>query len=246
MNNYCEETFTVDSREIDGQNRCRPSAILGYLQETAVLHACRLGMSREETVEAYNAFWMLARIWIRMDRPLYWNEQVTVRTCHRGGKGVTVYRDFDLFADGKPVGEAVSIWVLADVDNRRLLRLSKVEGFNDSTGGTFSKERTLSHIHMPREMQVEEERKMHYSDTDVNGHVNNTRYADFVCDAAHMEKLGPERFLSELQLDYTGECLPGETVTVLTGSEGGQSFVQGVDREGKPRFDAVLTFADLT
>lgn len=245
MSCFYEETFTVDSRDIDGQYRCRPSAILGYLQEAATAHACELHVSREETLEKYNCFWMLARIWCRLDRPLTWKEPVTVRTCHRGGKGASVYRDFDLFVDGVPVGEAVSTWVLADRNTRKLFRMSQLVEFTNTTGGEYSKTITLSRIHMPEEMEEEERRRMHYSDTDVNGHVNNTRYADFVCDAAHLEKLGNDRYLSEFQLDYTGECLPGEEITLLTGAWEGKEYVKGVDREGKPRFDAALTFADF-
>ncbi len=245
MSCFYEGTYTVDSRDIDGQNRCRPSALLGYLQEAATAHACELHASREETLEKYNCFWMLARIWCRLDRPLTWNERVTVRTCHRGGKGASVYRDFDLFVDGVPVGEAVSTWVLADLETRKLLRMSKVVEFADTTGGEYSKTMTLSRIHMPEGMEEEERRRMHYSDTDVNGHVNNTRYADFVCDAIHLERLGHDRFLSEFQLDYTGECLPGEEITLLTGTQEGKAYVKGVDREEKPRFDAALTFADF-
>jgi acyl-ACP thioesterase len=219
--------------------------LLGYLQEAATTHACALHASRDETLEKYNCFWMLVRIWCRLDRPLTWKEPVTVRTSHRGGKGASVYRDFDLFVDGDPVGEAVSTWVLADLDTRRLLRMSNVKEFVGTTGGTYSKTKTLSHIHMPEGMAVEEVRRMHYSDTDVNGHVNNTRYADFVSDAAHLERLGRDRFLSELQLDYTGECLPGEDITLFTGEADGKFYVKGVDQEDKPRFDAVLTFSDF-
>lgn len=245
MNCFYEETYTVDSRDIDGQYRCRPSAILGYLQETATAHACQLHASRDETLEKYHCFWMLARIWCRLERPLTWKERVTVRTSHRGGKGASIYRDFDLFVDGKLVGEAVSTWVLADLDTRKLFHMSRLVEFADTTGGAYSKSMTLRRIHMPEGMEEEERRRMHYSDTDVNGHVNNTRYADFVCDAAHLEKLGHDRFLSEFQLDYTGECLPGEEITILTGTEEGKEYVKGVDQEGKPRFDAVLTFADF-
>ena len=245
MSCFYEETFTVDSRDIDGQYRCRPSAILGYLQEAATAHACELHVSREETLEKYNCFWMLARIWCRLERPLTWKERVTVRTSHRGGKGASIYRDFDLFVDGELVGEAVSTWVLADLDTRKLFHMSRLVEFADTTGGAYSKSMTLRRIHMPEGMEEEERRRMHYSDTDVNGHVNNTRYADFVCDAAHLEKLGHDRFLSEFQLDYTGECLPGEEITILTGTEEGKGYIKGVDQEGKPRFDAVLTFADF-
>ena len=111
MGQFFEYERTVDSRDVDGWGRCRPSAVLGYLQEAATLAAEDGGFGREKTLE-YHAFWMLARIWFRLDRPLRWEEKVTVRTWHRGSKTALMYRDFDLLAGGVPVGEAVSAWVL--------------------------------------------------------------------------------------------------------------------------------------
>ena len=58
---------------------------------------------------------------------------------------------------------------------------------------------------------------MGYSDTDINGHVNNTRYADFVCDALRLEGLPRSRFLSELQIGYTAESRAGDVLTLEVG-----------------------------
>ena len=108
----CE--YTVDSRDIDPWYHCRPSGLMGMLQEAATQAACALHVSRDEMLERYNSFWMLARLWYRLDVPLSWGDTVHIRTWHRGGRGASTYRDFDLFVNGQPVGEAVSTWVLAD------------------------------------------------------------------------------------------------------------------------------------
>ena len=242
---YFTYEYTIDSRDTDPFNQCRPSALLGLVQEAATEAAVALHVSREETLERYNCFWMLARMWYRLERPLHWNETVTVKTWHRGGKGASTYRDYDLYVDGVYVGEAVSTWVLADLETHKLLRLSKVPEFTGTDGGELCKERTLGKIHLPAEMALAEERRMHYSDADVNRHVNNSKYADFICDALHMEKLGEGKFLSELQVGFLAECLPGETIEVYTGTENGMWYAHGSDRDGKSRFDAALTLAPL-
>ena len=104
----------IDSRDVDGSGVCRPSALLGHLQEAATLAAEHGGFGRARLLEECRGFWMLARMWYQLKRPLLWEEQVTVHTWHRGGKGAMMYRDFDLFAGDEHVGEAVSGWVLAD------------------------------------------------------------------------------------------------------------------------------------
>ena len=105
MSVFYERSFRVDSRDVDPFNQCRPSALLGYLQEAATEAACALHVSREEMIDKYHVFWMLARMWYRLDRPLFWDDTVTIRTWHRGDKGASMYRDFDLFRDGERYGK---------------------------------------------------------------------------------------------------------------------------------------------
>lgn len=242
---YFEGDYPIDSRDVDPWNHCKPSGLMGILQEAAVAAACELHASRPEMMEKYNLFWMLARMWYRLDRPLKWNETLSIRTWHRGGSGASSYRDFDLFVDGKPVGEAVSVWVLADADTHRLARMSKIEEFQGTDGGELCKDKSLSRFKLPQEMAAAEHRAMHYSDTDINGHVNNVRYADFICDAIRMDQLGQDFYVSALQVDYLAECMAGETITLFTGEQDGLRYVRGADAAGKSRFEGAVTLTPL-
>lgn len=242
---FYEKTYTIDTRDIDPFNTCRPSALLGILQEAATAAAVELHVSREDIIPRYNAFWMLARIWFTLDRPLHWDERVTVKTWHRGGKGASMYRDFDLSVGGVQVGEAVSTWVVADLAAHKLLRLSNMEEFAGTGGGELCKAKMLNKLRMPEDMALVERRRLHYSDADINGHVNNARYADFACDALGMEALGRERFVSSLQLGYLAECLPGEELDLLTIDQDGTHYVRGIGDAAEPRFDAALTLKKL-
>lgn len=240
-----EREYRVDSRETDPWYNCRPSGVLGFLQEAATAAACALHASRDEMLDKYNAFWMLARVWYRLDEPLKWGERLRIRTWHRGGRGASSYRDFDLFVNDAPVGEAVSLWVLANAQTHKLVRMAGIEEFQGTDGGALCKTRLLNKVRMPPDMTCAGTRSFRYSDLDVNGHVNNVRYADIVCDALHLERMGVERFVSSLQVGYQAECRVGETVDLTTGSDGGAQYVHGADGAGKTRFDAMLTLSDL-
>ncbi|NCB62283.1 MAG: acyl-ACP thioesterase [Clostridia bacterium] len=242
---FYEETYLVGPRDADPQGLCRPSSLLEYLQDAATKGAIALGVSRETMLAHYNAFWMLARMWVRLDKPLFAAEPLTVKTWHRGDKGVSMYRDFDLFRNGEQIGEAVSVWVLADADTHALFRLSKAAEFAGTSGGELCKTKVLNKLRVPGPLTETEERTLHYSDCDINGHVNNVRYADFACDALHMETLGKGRFLSELQVSYLAECRAGETIRLSTLERDGRFYVEGIGMEGKPRFDASLTLDNL-
>lgn len=237
---HFEETYRVGSRDIDSNYHCRPSSLLGMLQETATAAACQLHVSRDEMLEKYNGFWMLARIFYRLDKPLRWGDTVTICTHHRVAGGAALYRDFDLFVDGKQAGEAVSVWVVTDANSRKLMRLRELIEFNDTSGGAMSKTMLLPKLSLPQDMELSGQRTFYYSDTDANQHVNNTRYADCICDAVHLERLEAGQFVSSLHVGFAAECLPGETVELFTAQRDGLWYVRGADGVGRSRFDGSL------
>ena len=241
-----EVTFRVGSLDVDMFNQCRPSALLGYLQEAATQAAIQLGASGPEIFERYHCLWMVSRNWVELYAPLRWNDAFTIQTWHRGGTGVATYRDFDIFRDGKLIGQGVAQWVMVDADTHKLFRLRDVTEFQGTDGGELCKSRTLSGLHLPAHMEHVESRALHYSDTDVNGHVNNVRYVDFICDALHMENLGPERYVSSLQVGYLAECRAGETIELCAGQEDGIWYVHGADPAGKSRFDGAVELSHIT
>lgn len=232
----------IDSRDVDGRGQCKASAILGHLQEAATQAAEHSEFNRERLLQQYNGFWMMTRVWYRLDRPLKWEEELTIHTWHRGGKGAVSYRDYDLLVDGKRVGEGVAAWVLADLDSRKLIRLSTVSEMAESHGGELCKNITLSKLRQPEQMQVVEHRPMRYSDTDINGHVNNTRYADFACDALRLDQMEADRFLASMQIGYLAECRPGEVLEIQSGALESGQYVCGLDENGKARFEAAMLF----
>lgn len=235
----------IGSRDVDGNGVCRPSALLGHLQDAATLAAQHGGFGRDELIKECDGFWMLARMWYQLKQPLRWDEHITVHTWHRGAKAALMYRDYDIYAGEEHVGEGVSGWVLVDMKTRKLLRLRHLNALANTDGGALCKTKTLGKVNMPKEMTLNERRKMRYSDTDINGHVNNTRYADFACDAFELEKLPRNQFLSSMQLRYTAECLAGEEIALLTGQEEGACYVLGKDDGGADRFEIRMTIDNM-
>ncbi len=243
MSLYFDHDFRLTGMDVDGAGQCKPSALLDHFQVAAALAAEDGGFSRERLLEAYGGFWMLTRSWVRLDRPLNYEDRLTVRTWHRGGRAAVMYRDYDVYAGGKLVGESVSAWVLADFRTRKILRLSSVPELQETGGGELCKTRALSRLRVPEALRETERRPMRYSDTDCNGHVNTTRYADFACDALDMVAMERDHFVSEMQIGFLGECRPGEVLSIRTGEQDGTHYVRGLDEGGKARFEAAVVFA---
>lgn len=245
MSIYYEMDFRVDSRDVDLFNQCRPSAVLGYLQEAATQAALELGVAGPQILKKYNCLWMVTRSWVELDAPLRWNDLIHVKTWHRGAFGASSYRDFDLFREGKPIGQGASVWVMVDAGARKLFRMRDLVEFQGTDGGELCKSIRLRRPAMPEAFHSRTRRELGYSDTDINGHVNNARYADFACDSLHLERLCREKFVRSFQIGYISECQAGEVLEVDTAVQGDQLFARGQGEDGDERFDFTLALAKL-
>ena len=56
-------------------------------------------------------------------------------------------------------------------------------------------------------------RTVRYSDIDINGHLNNVKYLDFIMDSFSLEE---HRSLNvkSIEISYSNESLPGDTITI--------------------------------
>lgn len=240
MSVYYQDTIRLSGMDVDGRGICKASALLNHLQVAATQAAEEGGFGREVLMGRYGAFWMLARSWFHLKRPLLWQDEITIQTWHRGSRGAMMYRDYDIYVGDELVGESVSGWVLASLETRKLFRLPSVAELSNTDGGSLCKSKTLHKLHIPQIMHEVERRPMRYSDTDINGHVNNTRYADFACDALDMDRLKDGYFLSEMQIGYLAECRPGDVLSIESGEQDSAYYVCGLDKEGKSRFEVEL------
>lgn len=245
MSTVYEMDLRVDSRDVDLFNQCRPSAVLGYLQEAATQAAVALGVSGPQIREKYNCLWMVTRNWVELDAPLRWNDLIHVKTWHRGASGASSYRDFDLFRDGKPIGQGTSVWVMVDEGARKLFRMKDLAEFQGTDGGELNKSVKLRRPAIPEAFDGRVRRDLRYSDTDINGHVNNAHYADFACDSLHLERLGRGKFVRSFQIGYVSECQAGETIFVDTAVRGDELFARGEGESGDERFDFTMKLENL-
>ncbi len=248
MHEIHEMKYTIRSTDVDIFGNLRPSALLAVFQDLATEHSKNQGMDQDILTERYNAAWLLVRMWYRLERPLRMGEEITFRTWHRGAGGLIVYRDFEMASGGQSVGEAVSAWVVADRENRKMMRPSLVDCIASAPVPETVKDRQLKLIKSPKEKQFVHLREIRYSDLDLNGHMNNTRYADVIMDALTVSEM-QGRYVSELQLNYSLECGPGECISISRCLTDGNCYVDGCSDDGARRFEAIVqlsSFSDLT
>ena len=245
MEAILKREYPLTAADIDNHRLCRLSALLNYMQNMATEHALILELGGDAMQEEHGAFWMMVRLHLELRRPIFFDDAtLRIHTWHRGvTKGASVYRDFDLFIGEDHVGEAVISWVLADIQGRKIIKPGSIPALLDTQKPEQVKDIIPARIKMPEKLTQAMSRKVYYSDTDINGHMNNTKYADVACDAIQFHKCRGQ-FISEVQINYLCECFPGEELLILKGEEAGLHYVRGTDGDGKNRFEVRIRLSE--
>lgn len=239
---YNTDTYYITSADTDAAYEYKASGIFILLQKVVSEHARNLIVNRDEIMAKYNCNWMALRSYLKLYRPMFWAETVTARSIIRKPTGKRLYWDIELYVGDDLVGEATTIWVMVNLTTKKTINIEGLPEF-PTADPPGAKNIILSRIEFPETMELHDQRKLYYSDTDVNGHLNNTRYVDLACDAAELHLRPKGVFLQELTISYINECFAGETLTFYRGKQDGYLYIHGVGPDGSDRFDCKISMS---
>ena len=229
------EKITLRSAACDMQGVWRPSAILAALQDAAGAHADVLGCGRGLLVQE-NVVWVLYRLELQMQRYPAAGETIEIETFPLPNRRWFFPRSFILRDEsGAQIGCAATLWVLMDLNTRRMSMPGPVvERLPDNSDLAAPLDAPGAPARLDGEVSAFTRLPV-YTDLDVNGHVNNTRYADWLCDALGIDFMR-ENCLRDLRINFAAEILPGQEMT-LTLARSGENFHLSGAHEGKVHFE---------
>ncbi len=115
---------------------------------------------------------------------------------------------------GQRLLSASSAWVIIDASSRRMVSPKSVNFDIPAVTDPVGLDDPLDSLTLSP--GGEERLRLHagYSSLDLVGHVNNSRYVEWICDAFPADMFRHHR-LDWLQINYQHEILPGEEVAIL-------------------------------
>lgn len=235
-----KETLLLRACHCDVQGRWKPSAVLLTMQEVGEDHAAALGFSRDFLV-GHGMCWVLSRQKVMMRDYPRCGDEVRVITWPGPLQGLYFTRYFRFERpDGSLLGGAATAWVLFDLHERRLLRPAALPGRVPVHEGRQPLLELPGKLHMDG-LTPCARRTVGYSDLDVNGHMNNASYADWVCDIADFARLS-RRGLASWQINYINEGRQGQPIRLLTAQTDAGMLVQGLHDDDKTMFEAQIVY----
>ena len=230
--------------QVDSAMRLKPAAFMDLAQEIAYQAATRLGFGYE-ALQKEGTAWVLSRLHFKFIEHPLWRDSFTLSTWHKGPSGPFYLRDFAMSgADGSVVVVGTSSWVIIDVVNRRMCRVSDImERIPDSTICTEDAiGEPAAKTVMPRgsEPETVAVHQVEYSDVDFLGHTNNARYMVWAMDCIDYDELISHP-AAEVSITFNHETHAGDKVILerlrVEGSDGGLTYyIEGKLADGRSAF----------
>lgn len=205
------QEYHMEAIHLDCFGRVKPSVLLHFAQEAAGDHCKQLALDWDR-LAGRNMFWAVIRTRMQISRLPALDEKLTVETWPMPTTRVAFPRSTVGYDEkGNEVFRAISLWVLMDFSTRGMILPGK-SGI-DLAGTLRGNElATPSNLHL-QTLGSHMLRRVGYSELDRNGHMNNTRYMDWVDDLlpASFHREHPAR---EITVCYLSEAREGEEMDI--------------------------------
>lgn len=240
MNSFYTKEYTLRTNDFDMNNRIHLSAILDLFQTAAGEHAVLLGVGYDNLIKL-NLIWVLTKVKLEILKQPEKSSSVIVKTWPLTPGRVTYLREYIVSdKNGNILIKGSSEWVTVNAEERKISPAGNLYNLdNYLTDKCFDEK--LRKVHSFEEEDCGMEFLPCYSDIDINRHLNNTKYANYIMTALNL----PDKSdIFGFQIDYHVEVKPNESFTVFTKSEENKYTVMGKRKDGTLIFTAEIKYSN--
>ncbi len=234
---YQEKIF-VNSNDVDDHFDLKISTIFKYFQQVSTNHSELLGLGKKDTFDK-GMFWVITRMHVKIYKMPKMLDTLTV-TTHPGDSMMFIFpRYYQIYdQDGDLCIAASAAWVLLDNKTHKVI----TKPFGD--GYSFKGESLPEDLKLPDRVTYDnvfkvETRKVRYNDIDLNGHLNNTKYIDYIIDTHDINFYKKFR-VKEILINYEKEISNNDLVDLYTDGKMPEIIVGDV--ESAHSFVAKVTY----
>ncbi len=233
-----EERIVIGSNDIDTNFDSKLAVFFRIMQDVITHETNILGIGSVD-LKKYNILWVISRVQVEINRLPKYEEVVTCQTYPGTDMKMFYPRYFRMLdKDGNILVNLSSIWAIIDSETRKpILRCP----FSDR----LYEEHLPDELPFPKKIEVDKElvlvekRKIHYSDVDLNGHLNNVRYIELMSDI-HDAAFHQEHPIKSLTLNYLKEIKEGSEVEIYH-AKGNPEFIE-IKSDEQICFTAQVTY----
>jgi len=221
QNKIATSHFVCEPFHVDFTGRLTMSVLGNHLLNCAGQHASARGFGMARLNEEDHT-WVLSRMVIELHKPMpYQYETFEIDTWVESVYRLFTDRNYAIHNQaGETIGYSRTTWAMIGMESRKPIDLMSLY---DGVLGDYTSPETPCPIDKPSRIKVSTKEATdcftgHYSDIDINGHVNSIRYIEHVMDLYSLDYLREHR-LKRFEIAYVTESYCGETLSLYRESE---------------------------
>lgn len=234
-----EKKYNLRSSDFDLNGNILPQGVLEILQDSAGRHSVSIGASVFD-LDKKDLMWVVAKIRFKIINMPKMYQTVNVKTWPIKPTKI-IFRRECLITDeqGNELIRGSSEWLAVSKEKRKIVSASGIYNLAEDEYVTDilfdEKPEKLKKFDKTAPGYVVSPK---YSDIDLNGHVNNTKYAGYVVDTAFD---GENRLnYTDFQIEYRKEILKDDNIEICIKPENGGIYAMGLNQSGEAMFLAKL------
>ncbi len=208
--------FLAEPFHCDFSKRLFMGHLGNHLLNAADFHATDRGFGMPQLNPVHKT-WVLSRLAIEMQEMPAEYARFNVETWIEGVMKYFTNRNFrivDSGDEGKVYGYGRSIWALIDTDTRQPENILEIDGGSVAEYVDTGREcpiAPLSRVKMTSKARLTASVPTHYSDVDVNGHINSVKYIEHVLDLFDVE-FYKNHAVKRIDIAYVAESHYGDVL----------------------------------
>ena len=218
-----------------------PDVILLSLQVSG-MQSIELGVSDKTILEDYNLVWIITEYDIEVVRLPRFAEEITIETEALSYNRLFCYRRFTIYDEaGQELIHMMATFVLMDRDSRKVHAVeSEIVAPYQSE---FDKKLIRGPRYEPLEEPVSKEYHVRFYDLDMNGHVNNSKYLDWIFEVMGADFL-TQYIPKKINLKYVKEVRPGGVITSAV-ERTGLGSKHEITSDGSTNAQAIIIWQEI-
>ena len=215
----------IESYDVQHNGNIKISSLLKILQKAAGDDVNNTPLNFFALAEKRIAF-VLTKMTLEIFSDIKIYDELTIISHPRKVHGASFPRDFIIKRNDMIVANARSMWVLLDLDKRSILRPSVLDSIGElppSDDDMFEID-DIRRIVDVNSLSRTDVLSVKYHHLDMNNHLNNTFYSDFIFDNIDNSEKNSDEGLY-LQINYKTEALLGNTIEIYSSFTDGYDFV---------------------
>jgi len=227
------DDYKIHSYEVDTKGSLSFPMLCRYMQESAWHHAENLGVGYSHLVK-HKLTWVLSQQLIKIEAFPRWGETIRVRTWPSGRGRLSYFRDFRITGkNDESIAVATTKWYAIDWVHRKPQNIDfmfdyDISEVEQACAHEFKKLRPLDSPDQTKSFQVG------YGDLDVNEHVNNIKYIEWILEGFSLDFHKSHR-LKEIEINFLAEAVYADRLVCKSEERENSTFYHSLVREGEER-----------